>query len=93
MEEELFAFVFATLLGGGSMGRYWFRTRSRWHQEQLSESRRVLIDNDTQHRKLNNLMDTLSDVANRLERIETQLEKRPTKSQKRSSKDQKKDAH
>jgi len=89
----LISFVFATLLGGGSMGRYWFRTRSRWHQEQLSESRRVLIDNDTQHRKLNNLMDTLSDVVKRLERIETQLEKRPTSSNKRSKKDQKKDAH
>lgn len=85
MEEEVIALVFATLLGGGSAGRYWFKERSRWHQEQLSESRRILIDNDSQHRKLNNIVDNLDKILARLDYLETKVSRR-SKNSKRNRK-------
>lgn len=81
--EEVLALVFATLLGGGSAGSLWFKTRTRWHQEQLSEARRILIDNDSQHRKLNNIVDNQEKILNRLDYLEKMLLERLKNSKQR----------
>lgn len=84
METELITLVLATLLGGGSVGRLWLKSRTRWHEEQLSESRKILIDNDSQHRKLNKVLDNQEEILHRLEDLERKLPERSRKQKNRN---------
>jgi len=66
--------LIVTLLGGGGAGwKAWVRKNSKMHQEQLGSSRRILADNEDQHRKLNNILDRLSEVLDKIESLEQKL--------------------
>lgn len=71
-----------TLLGGGGAGwRAWLRSRQTW-QEQISESRKILIDNEDQHRKLNAIRDHLENLTELVKSLESKL---PLQKQSKSS--------
>jgi hypothetical protein len=68
--------LIVTLLGGGGAGwRVWLRSSQARHKEQLSEARKILIDNEDQHRKLNAIRDHLETLTETVKSLESKLPK------------------